>query len=204
MKKLFLFFLIVCTIQTNAQTKEELFDKTCNQIVTHLAKGEIKQLNKYVKPNIGIYSVERYGAIDAIEFNKVINANFFSYHSPTYIAICKNIKHTDFVLLKQAQSNILTKKENLPQYNCESEKWLLEGIFAGIKEGTDRLTGIINIRKMDEEQYKKLSKQKGIKEIESTARKVIITQYNFVFYLFYANHKWWLGIIDDTEADCSA
>lgn len=202
-KYLFL-LLVVINTKVNAQSKETLFDATCKQVITHLAKGEIKQLNKYVKPNVGIYSIERYGAIDAIVFNKAIDADFFSYHSPTYITIRKNIKHTDFVLLKQIKSNILAKKEKLPPYNCESEKWPLEGIFADTKEGTVRLTEIINIRKTDEEEYKKLSKQKGIKEIESTARKVIITQYNFVFYLFYANHKWWLGIIDDTEADCSA
>lgn len=207
MKKLLILLLTVIVTKSNAQTKEALFDKTCNQIVTYLAKGQLDGLNKYIQPDIGVYSIYRIGAMDAVAFNKRINIKkhlLFPQYSQAKM-INDNSKHVDNDLLKQIQKTVFTQKSKLPKFNCIAEEWSMSGVFTDTNtNNTDRLTTIINIRKSDEPEYRKLSHQTGVQKIESLARKVVITKYNLVLYLYYYNNKWWLGIIDDTEADCSA
>lgn len=203
MKKLVLLFLIACTIQTNAQTKEALFDTTCKKIITYLAKGQKDRLNKYVQPGIGLYYIHRMGVMDIIEYAKQVDNEPFPQ---TYRAsvMNENIQHPDNNLLKQIQGRVFNKKDRLAKYSCETEKWSVEGIFTNINiNKTDRLSSNINIWKSERTEYKTFSKQ-GIKKIEAAARKITITKYDLVLYLYYNNNKWWLGIIDDTEADCSA
>ncbi len=204
MKKLFLICLIAFAVKSKAQSKEALFDKICKQIITYLAQGQINSINKYTRPDIGVYYIVRPGAMDAIRWEKKIDTNSFPHQSEAYIAINVNKTYADDDLLKQMRHTIFTQKNKFATFNCESEKWSEEGIFTDIKKKTNRLTQVINIRKLYDAEYKKFAKQKEVKKIEATARKIIITKYNIAIYLFYDNNKWWIGIIDVTESDCSA
>lgn len=207
MKKLFLICAIAFTIKSNAQSKEGLFDKTCNQIVTHLAKGQFQELNKYVKPEIGIYYIVRPGAMDAIGFKKKIDTNMFprnSYTNHLYIA--------DELLLKQIHQKFFTRKDKLPKHSCDEPfGWSAEGIFTDIKKKFTPLSNIINgrnskgdiiyeLNKEEVNQYEKIAKQ--AKKVEAASRKIVVTKLNLAFYLYYDNNEWWISIIDVAEATC--
>ena len=98
MKKLFLMCVVGFVIKCNAQNKEVLFDKTCNQIVTCLAKGKLQNLNKYIQANTGICFIYRIGAMDAIRYVKHMSDEPFPQYSQA-IRINENKNKVDDILL---------------------------------------------------------------------------------------------------------
>jgi len=179
-------------VVTADSLKEVKFLQTAETVIAAFAKGDSAALNRFIKPGVGIYYLERIGVFDRIEHDHTIEHGYGG--SETFNSFI-GIKHKPVVC------------SSLPEYDCGAEAWSKQGTFAD-STGSDRLlTSTAKWQnKYGDQHYSKVDISE-FEDLEAASRKIIVTVTSgrsLVFSLTYMDGQWWLTIMDFVSDDCSA
>lgn len=174
---------------------EASFRKLCSEIANAFAKQSIKDINKYINPEIGIYIITRPGVMDNASHQKSLD----------------EVK--PFIIPYPYKDKSQIKKHKVvfgtsPRYDCGTEKWDKRGFIADSSTLYDRasavyyMTGKYGGEKLAEEEMEK------IKTLEKRSRKVVFTELKkgkgIVFHVTLMNGKWYLFLVDLVAGSCEA
>lgn len=174
---------------------EAEFKKMCSEIVNAFAKKNVQAINKYLEPSIGIYVIARPGAMDVFTNYKKLD---------TKNPLLMKYPYKDTSMVKKHTVNYGTA----PKFNCGSMKWDKEGFFADSSTKYIRISDIMYFRTRYENA--KYSNEDVAKKdlAEKQMRKVVFTQiakhHGLVFYMSFLKGKWYLTVVDTTEASCAS
>lgn len=181
--------LFSATLSSPPSVKEQDFVSTLNKVVTALSKRDSATLSKYTNKNIGVYILNRVGAMDTYSHFTKLGFSDTSYpNAPFY----------DHVTLTQLRYS------RLPTFDCE--KWTKTGTFVDTSR-TDHL--LSKIAKGLNKEFKGKVAAKTMNQfysLENKSRRVVIADDHgneLIIYLSFINSKWVLSIIDKATCDCS-
>ena len=196
MKRVLLLIAFIAGINSGycQQNKEQLFIKTVNEVITAFSKQDSVAANKLIQPKTGLYHIHTMGVYDVIA-----HVNTIPFFSNGYLDVL-------FSLADSIVSAPIQFTSSLPGFDCGTEKWSNTGVYTNRKI-YHPLSNIIKYLKKIENPYYRFGDMQACLRLEKISRKIIAVDKkgrSLVFYLSYINQKWWLTIIDNAMADCSA
>jgi hypothetical protein len=202
---LLLFAFYLCDAQIE---KEKEFQKTVNQVIAAYNKKNSAAFNKFVNKNNGIYFLVKNGV-----YNFWYNKNIVRFND-TLDNHKLPFPYNSMLGEQKLPSNFKLSYTSYPVFNCNTKK-LKIGLFVDTSYEANLLSNLIkkyikfNDIGLDKNELK--NELKIINKIEAKSRKIIIIGKNnsnwgenFIFYLTYIDHKWFISIIDFATFDCSA
>lgn len=174
--------------QTNLQ-KEEKFKQTSALVAKAFCERKFKLVNKHLDSK-GIYVLVRPGAIDRAELHEKLDSSVMYLDS------------RDFGKWKTQA----LQYGKMPSYDCDKMKWSRKGFFADTVKKYHPVSNILKFENQYEEQGHSQKKMNGIKAIENTCRKIILSNNGdgLILYLRWNGSRWVIYILDMVETDCSA
>ena len=160
--------------------RDSLLLITISDIVKSINTQDNNFINKYVDPQIGIFSFRN------------------SYAKYDFI---KKINFSDTILnsLPEKILNLKVIFENVSEYNCKNRKWKTIGILVDTINVYKPFSEIVRNQNRDQDS------DFGISIMENNSRRIIVSQKNgnsFTLYLGFYRENWWITFLDFRKIEC--
>lgn len=169
--------------------KEEKFKQTCTVVSKAFCEKKFKLVNKHLDSR-GIYVLVRPGAIDRAVLHEKLDSSVLYLDSRNF----------------GKWKNQALQYGKLPSFDCDKMQWNRRGFFADTVKKYHPVSSILKFENQYEEGGHSQKKMNGIKAIENTCRKVVLSNNGdgLIIYLRWNGSRWVIYILDLVTTDCSA
>jgi len=197
---LLLFTFILLPFKSISQNKEEAFEKAVYILIKAFENNDQQTVNSFINKDFKVVAIFKIGVINRFVFSDSLDLSATDYRNGYRPLHSVNSDHT-------------IQYEQLPEFDCDTERWTKPSGLHCDKGRKDTLfTETVRFFMNYEMKYFKKGDEisdkqfKVFQDIEKNSRRIVLLDDNndLVFYLSWINKKWYLTIIDRVSSDCSA
>ncbi|WP_319502597.1 hypothetical protein [uncultured Draconibacterium sp.] len=174
------------------QAQSDRLDNSIIEIIKAFDSKNSDKINQYIHPDYGLIVLFRMGVFD--EYQKTSK---FDFKNPV----------PDYLPYFPFKMNLNIKYQELPAFDCDSEKWSKTGLFCDTTLIDNLLSKTaINLNEYREDNIPNET-IKEFKRMESKSHRIVLVdneEGELIFYVTLINKKWYLTILDRVSSDCSA
>jgi hypothetical protein len=187
-----IFIFVILTLSPKIYGQSDKFENGIVEIIKAFNSKDSDLINNYINPDFGLIVLFRRGVYD--EFEKTNNIDFGN-------PIPEYLPYFNFNL------DLKIIFQNLPKYDCDSEKWNKTGLYCDSTLRDNLLSKTAINSRQDREDSITTATIEIFKEIEAKSHRIVLVDSEggeLIFYITQINGLWYLTILDRVSSDCSA
>ncbi|MDB4292737.1 hypothetical protein N9954_04965 [Maribacter sp.] len=174
---------------------DEALKAVVYDILDLAAEQNIAELDKkYVYEPYGVYDVFRIGVPDTFKSH---NSLGFAFPTETYSSVYPNLSEVTSETSEQAFMRYNAA------YDCNEMEWDKNGLFVTDSLSYPKLSELIQQPVFETSEFPE-SFHLQAKYIEENSYRVVVTEFDIIFYLTHIEGRWYLTLFDRVTTDCSA